>query len=93
MNAKTVLTITALFFANIAVAQSVVTAHMTKNDHPQAVQISNPVQSITRDEAKTAGIALIVDNFDKIDTNHDGVVTRAELRSYLLANRRHVPMT
>ncbi|WP_293777960.1 hypothetical protein [uncultured Oxalicibacterium sp.] len=93
MNAKTLLTITTLLFANLAVAQSVVTAHMTKNDYPQAVQVSNPVQSITRDEAKNAGIAVIVDNFDKIDANHDGVVTRAELRSYLLANRRHVPMT
>lgn len=93
MNAKYLLTVTALLFANIAVAQSVMTAHMTRNDQPQAVQISNPVQSITRDEAKSAGIALIVENFDKIDTNHDGIVTRAELRSYLLANRRHVPMT
>lgn len=93
MNAKYLLTISALLFTNLAIAQSVVTASMQKNEGATALHVSNPVQSITKAEAKHAGIALIVENFDKIDANRDGVVTRAELRSYLLANRRHVPMT
>jgi len=93
MNAKYLITISALLFSNLAFAQSVVPASMQKNPNTPNLHVSNPVQSITKAEAKNAGIALIVENFDKIDANNDGVVTRAELRSYLLANRRHVPMT
>jgi len=93
MNAKYLIAISALLFTNLAFAQSVVPASMQKNANAARLQVSNPVQSITKAEAKHAGITLIVDNFDKIDANNDGIVTRAELRSYLLANRRHVPMT
>ncbi|WP_188381334.1 EF-hand domain-containing protein [Oxalicibacterium faecigallinarum] len=93
MNAKHLITISALFFSHLALAQSVVPASIQKNASMPNLQVSNPVQSITKAEAKHAGITLIVENFDKIDANRDGIVTRAELRSYLLANRRHVPMT
>ncbi|GEM_PF-2194433 len=76
-------------------------AHASKQDsrlqsrHQPAriMHVSNPVQSITKAEARAARIAVIVDNFERIDANGDGVVTREEMRAYLLTSRRHVPMT
>ena len=51
------------------------------------------MQSITKSEAQAANMALIVENFERIDANNDGIITRNELRAYVLATRRHVPMT
>ncbi|GGC06697.1 hypothetical protein GCM10007205_14920 [Oxalicibacterium flavum] len=64
-----------------------------KHQPARVMHVSNPVQSITKAEARAARIAVIVDNFERIDANGDGVVTREEMRAYLLTNRRHVPMT
>lgn len=60
---------------------------------PAQTSAQTPVQSITKSEAKAAKMALIVENFERIDANNDGIVTRNELRAYVLATRRHVPMT
>lgn len=50
-------------------------------------------KSITKSQAKAAKMFQVVENFEKIDANNDGVVTRKELREYALSTRRHVPMT
>lgn len=39
--------------------------------------------ALTREEAANAGMGRIVDNFDRIDTNHDGKVTRDEIRAMI----------
>lgn len=64
------------------------TLHVSSRTAQQARAIS-----LTKPEARTAGMNRLVENFEKIDANNDGVVTRNELRAYALATRRHVPMT
>ena len=49
--------------------------------------------SLTKSEAKAAGMVRVVENFEKIDANNDGIVTRNELRAYLLSTRHYAPMT
>lgn len=93
MNAKYLITAAALLCANIAIAQSIMPAHLDRPAQMRAMPVSNPVETITKEQARAAKMTLVVDNFDRIDTNGDGVVSRKELRDYLLANRRHVPMT
>ncbi len=51
------------------------------------------VESLTKSQAKAAKMFRVVNDFEKIDANRDGRVTRHELRLYALSARRHVPMT
>ncbi len=39
--------------------------------------------ALTREEAENARLRNIVDNFDRLDTNKDGKVTRDEIRALL----------
>lgn len=69
--------------ASVCSARS--TPHIsTRQDAPLA---------LTKSQAQAAGMTNVVLHFEQIDLNGDGLVTRDELRSYALANRRHVPMT
>lgn len=79
----------ALAIAQIAAATNQKPQTMTPSE--RAVQSS--AVSLSKSQAKAAGLIAIVENFEKIDANADGVVTRNELRAYALATRRYVPMT
>jgi hypothetical protein len=80
--------------AALAVAQlagiSLCSARNTPQQNPTQ---ENAPQALTKSQAQAAGMIQVVLNFEKIDANGDGVVTRGELRAYVLANRRYVPMT
>ena len=39
--------------------------------------------ALTRTEAEDAGMQRVVNNFDSLDANHDGKVTREEIRALL----------
>lgn len=91
MNAKHLLTASALLCANLTLAQPVSDFPLQTSALLQ--QVSYQASSITKAEARQARIRLIVDNFERIDANHDGIVTRPEMRAFLLVNRRHAPMT
>lgn len=102
MKKKLIALTIALVVVNATAAQLSAEAYRSKHaqDKPVAAtsykpagQAQTPVQSITKSEAKAAKMALIVENFERIDANNDGIVTRNELRAYVLATRRHVPMT
>lgn len=49
--------------------------------------------AMSKAEAADAMMFRIVDNFEEIDRNHDGLVTRNELHAYAINARRNVPMT
>jgi Ca2+-binding EF-hand superfamily protein len=95
MKTKLIALTIALMVVNATAAQLSAEAYLNKHaqDKTTAHKVSAPVQSITKSEAKAARMAVIVENFEKIDANNDGVVTRKELRAYVLSTRRHVPMT
>jgi Ca2+-binding EF-hand superfamily protein len=42
--------------------------------------------ALSRQEAEKAGMRRVVENFDRIDVNHDGKVTRAELRALIVGH-------
>jgi Ca2+-binding EF-hand superfamily protein len=42
--------------------------------------------ALSRQEAENAGMRRVVENFDRIDINHDGKVTRAELRALIVSH-------
>lgn len=94
MNAK-LIAIAAVLLSNVAFSQPmpapdirrVATENTTVRNNAQGPK------SITKSQAKAAKLVRVVENFEKIDTNNDGVVTRQELRLYALSTRRHVPMT
>jgi len=94
MNAK-LIAIAATLLSNVAFSQPatamevrrVATENRTVRNNAQAPK------SITKSQAKEAKLVRVVANFERIDTNNDGVVTRQELRLYALSTRRHVPMT
>lgn len=94
MNIKA-MTLTIALLGNVAFLQpsmatgtrSDATQHSTPNKNASAIE------SITKSQARAARMFRVVENFEKIDANRDGRVTRHELRLYALSTRRHVPMT
>lgn len=92
MHAKFIALVAILLGANIVAAQPVTFISMDRSVHAKSTSFS-PKQSVTKSEAKAARMDVVVNNFEKIDANNDGVVTRNELRAYALSIRRHVPMT
>ncbi len=94
MNIKSIVLMTALL-GNVAFSQP----SMATETHLDATRYSAPsagtssIESITKSQAKAAKMFRVVENFEKIDANRDGRVTRHELRLYALSTRRHVPMT
>jgi uncharacterized protein YdeI (BOF family) len=98
MKKKLIALTIALVVVNATAAQLSAEAYRSKHAQDKtasykAPAATAPVQSITKSEAKAANMALIVENFERIDANNDGIVTRNELRAYVLSTRRHVPMT
>lgn len=86
MNVKLAALMAILLGANIAAAQPL--RHAVPEKSSTAAR-----QSVTKSQAKAAKMAVVVENFERIDANNDGIVTRNELRAYALSMRRHVPMT
>ena len=86
MNVKLAALLAILFGAHIAVAQPL--RHAVPEKSSTAAR-----QSVTKSQAKAARMDIVVENFERIDANNDGIVTRRELRAYALSMRRHVPMT
>lgn len=86
MNVKLAALMAILLGANLAVAQPL--RHAAPEQSSAVAR-----QSVTKSQAKAAKMAVVVENFERIDANNDGVVTRNELRAYALSMRRHVPMT
>jgi Ca2+-binding EF-hand superfamily protein len=41
--------------------------------------------ALTRSEAQSANLTRIVENFDRLDANHDGKISREELRTLIRA--------
>nr|WP_041296686.1 hypothetical protein [Janthinobacterium sp. Marseille] len=95
MKKKLIALTIALVVVNATAAQLSAEAYRSKHaqDKTASYKAPAPVQSITKSEAKAANMALIVENFERIDANNDGIVTRNELRAYVLSTRRHVPLT
>ncbi len=94
MNAK-LIAIAAVLLSNVAFSQPLAGTDV-RRAAAENTRVRNSVpatKSITKSQAKEAKLARVVENFEKIDTNNDGVVTRQELRLYALSTRRHVPMT
>jgi hypothetical protein len=79
--------------AALAIAQLAGTSLCSARNTPQSSTQQDAPQALTKSQAQAAGMIEVVLNFEKIDANGDGNVTRDELRAYALANRRHVPMT
>ncbi|HTH43875.1 MAG TPA: EF-hand domain-containing protein [Oxalicibacterium sp.] len=79
--------------AALAFAQLAATGICYAHNAPRAALQENAAQALTKSQAQAAGMIKVVLHFEKIDANRDGLVTRAELRAYALANRRYVPMT
>jgi len=88
MNAKLIAIMAALAIAHFAAA----TNRTPQSDAP-AVANAASVMSLSKSQAEAAGMTDVVKNFERIDANKDGVVTRNELRAYALVSRRHAPMT
>lgn len=86
MNIKFAALMAILLGANIVAAQPI--RYVKSEQTSVAVQ-----KTLTKSQAKAAKMDLVVENFERIDANNDGVVTRNELRAYALSMRRHVPMT
>jgi hypothetical protein len=42
--------------------------------------------ALSRQEAENAGLRRIVENFDRLDANKDGKVTRAEIRALIVSH-------
>lgn len=95
MNVKLIALAGVLIIANIAVAQSSSGTGLAKDVQKKTATSTNyqPDASVTEFEAKAARMVHVMENFKKIDANHDGVVTRDELRAYKLSTRRYAPMT
>ncbi|HWT72860.1 MAG TPA: EF-hand domain-containing protein [Oxalicibacterium sp.] len=85
---STFVAIAALVFAQLA-GTGICNARTAPHTPPQ----QDAPQALTKSQAQAAGMIKVVLHFEKIDANRDGLVTRAELRAYALANRRYVPMT
>lgn len=92
MNAK-LLILTAVLLSNAAFAQPAPKMEMKPSTHSSAESSRKPIQSLTKSQARAAKMSRLVENFERIDANNDGIVTRNELRAYALSTRRHVPMT
>jgi hypothetical protein len=91
-NAKLIALMSILLGANIVVAQPLTISALERNvQNKSAIYASR--DSVTKSQAKAARMEIVVDNFEKIDANNDGMVTRNELRAYALSMRRHVPLT
>jgi Ca2+-binding EF-hand superfamily protein len=88
MNAKLIAIMAALAIAHFAAA-----TNRTPPSEPHSAVNAANVMSLSKSQAEAAGMIDIVRNFDRIDANKDGVVTRNELRAYALVTRRHAPMT
>ena len=82
-----------LAIAALAFAQLAVTGICSARTAPSTPSQENAPHALTKPKAQAAGMMNVVLHFEKIDANRDGLVTRAELRAYALANRRYVPMT
>ncbi|HWU99040.1 MAG TPA: hypothetical protein VN114_11045 [Oxalicibacterium sp.] len=96
MNAKLIGLLAILLGANIVAAQSLTTAALEHGAQSKSTMYSMTTasrDSVTKSQAKAARMDIVVDNFEKIDANNDGIVTRNELRAYALSMRRHVPLT
>ena len=89
MNAKLIAAAAALAIAHFAIAT---TKTSQPNTPPSTVSSSSAIR-LTKPQAEAAGMIDVVENFERIDANNDGVITRNEMRAYLLATRRHAPMT
>ena len=94
MNVK-LIAIAAVLLSNLAFSQAIAGMDERRAAAENTIDQNNAqaTKSITKSEAKTAKLARVVKNFEKIDTNNDGSVTRQELRVYALSTRRYVPMT
>jgi hypothetical protein len=46
--------------------------------------------SLTRDEARKAGLGFVLKNFDRIDTSHRGMVSFDDLKAFLQQRRKEV---
>lgn len=92
MNAKLIGLMAILLGANIVAAQPVTTAALEHNLQSKPASYSSR-DSVTKSQARAARMDIVVENFEKIDANNDGLVTRNELRAYALSMRRHVPLT
>jgi Ca2+-binding EF-hand superfamily protein len=90
MNARLIAVVAALAIAHLAAATTE-KSRQESSSRPAVAQTADI--SLTKSQAEAAGMMDVVQNFEKIDANNDGVITRGELRAYLLATRRHVPMT
>ncbi|MFJ7567271.1 EF-hand domain-containing protein [Herminiimonas sp. NPDC097707] len=94
MHIKSIVLMAALL-GNVAFLQP----SIAKETRLNATQHSAPgtdvsrVESLTKPQAKAAKMFRVVNDFERIDANRDGRVTRDELRLYALSTRRHVPMT
>lgn len=80
-----------LIFTGAACAHS--TAQQRNSDIRSTATQRGDGIALTKKDARNAGMSRIVKNFEKIDINQDGVVTRDELYVYALSSRRFVPMT
>lgn len=94
MNTK-LIAIAAVLFSNVAFSQPAAgtNVRLAAAENTAARNSEQVPKSITKSQAKAAKLVRVVENFERIDTNNDGVVTRQELRLYALSTRRHVPMT
>jgi hypothetical protein len=90
MNARLIAVVAALAIAHFAAAT---TEKFRQESSPRPPVVQATDITLTKSQAEAAGMMDVVQNFEKIDANNDGVITRSELRAYLLATRRHVPMT
>ena len=94
MNTK-LIAIAAVLVSNVAFSQPAVKSDVRRATVENAVTDNSAIapKSITKSQAKAARLVKVVENFERIDINKDGLVTRQELRLYALSTRRHVPMT
>jgi len=94
MNVK-LIAIAAILLGNLVFSQAIAGTDGRRAVAENTVDHNNTqaTKSITKSEAKAAKLARVVENFERIDTNNDGLVTRQELRVYALSTRRYVPMT
>ncbi len=78
----------AVFGASMAIAQStteqvaeIKPRFLAKLDEQFKAADKNGDSALTKTEAESANMGRIVDNFDQLDANKDGKVTREEVRS------------
>lgn len=80
--------IAAVLAAGVAIAQSSEYKsphYVAKFDARFKAADRNGDGALTRDEAQAAGMGRVVEQFDRIDGNHDGRVTEQEIRSFLIS--------